>query len=74
MDKDTRKVLAAAEAQGFTWRTNRDGHPMVFLGAQYVTQFSGTPGDVRGIRNGIAAMRRHGFLWPPGRKPRKPGA
>lgn len=67
MDKDTRKVLAAAEKQGFTVRYTTDGHPMVYLGRTFVSKAAMTPGDRRGLRNLIAALRRHGFVWPPPR-------
>ncbi|MCV2395903.1 hypothetical protein OEB99_16430 [Actinotalea sp. M2MS4P-6] len=67
MDKDTRKVLREAERQGFTIRTTSDGHPMVYRGGVFVTKASTTPGDQRSLRNLIAALRRHGFVWPPRR-------
>ncbi len=67
MDKDTRKVLKAGEAQGFTWTRTASGHARVTKNGVYVTTFSGTPSDVKGFRNGVSAMRRHGFVWPPRR-------
>jgi hypothetical protein len=65
VDKDTRKVLKEASKQGFEVRQTTSQHPMVYLNGRFVAQFSGTPSDVRGLRNGIAALRRHGFRWPP---------
>lgn len=67
MDKDLRKILKEAEKQGFEVRTTTSGHPMVYRNGQFVTQSSKTPSDRRGIRNLIAALRRHGFQWPPKR-------
>lgn len=65
MDKDTRKVLAEAERQGFTVRITRKGHAQVRdADGQVVAVFSGTASDVRAIRNGIADLRRAGFVWP----------
>lgn len=69
MDSDTRRLLKAAEAQGFTWDLTTRNHPRVFApNGDFVTTFSGTSGDVRGFRNGLAAMRRAGFIWPPPRR------
>ena len=59
-DKDTR--------QGFDVRTTARGHAQVRNAVgEIVAVFSGTPGDVRALRNGIAALRRAGFVWPPKR-------
>lgn len=66
MDKDTRKVLAEAERQGFTVRITRRGHALVRdRDGIPIATFGGTTSDVRGLRNGIAALRRAGFVWPP---------
>lgn len=66
MDKDTRKVLDEAERQGFTFRTTTKGHAQVRkANGQVVAVFAGTASDVRAPRNGIAALRRAGFVWPP---------
>lgn len=67
MDKDTRKLLKAAEAQGFTWRLNASGHAMVYKNGGYVATFGGTISDVRGYRNNLAKLRRAGLVWPPKR-------
>jgi len=67
MDKDTRKVLKEAERQGFEVRISRTGHPMVYRDGTFVTKLASTPGDRRGLKNAIAALRRAGFVWPPRR-------
>lgn len=67
VDKDTRKVLREAERQGFEVRISRTGHPMVYRDGAFVAKAAGTPGDQRGLRNLIAALRRAGFAWPPRR-------
>jgi peptidoglycan/xylan/chitin deacetylase (PgdA/CDA1 family) len=67
MDKDTRKVLKEAEDQGFTVTRTSDNHPMIRMDGRFVATASSTPGDVRALRNLIAALRRHGFVWPPAR-------
>lgn len=67
MDKDTKKILKAARAAGFDVRRTSKGHYLVTLDGRGVTTFPGTASDRRGIRNGLAAMRRAGFEWPPRR-------
>lgn len=67
MDKDTRKILREAERQGFEVRTSKTGHPMVYRDGRFVSKAASTPGDVRGIKNLVAALRREGFAWPPRR-------
>lgn len=67
MEKDLRRVKEASETQGFTWDETKSGHPRVWKNGVFVTTFSKTPSDYRGHRNGIAAMRRAGFVWPPKR-------
>jgi hypothetical protein len=66
VDKDTKKVLAEAERQGFTVRTTSKGHAQVRdADGQIVAVFAGTGSDHRGLKNGIAQLRRAGFVWPP---------
>ena len=64
MDKDLRKVVKALEAQGFESRVSRKGHIIVTRKGRVVAVFSGTASDWRAMRNGIAAARRAGFVWP----------
>jgi hypothetical protein len=59
-------VLREAERQGFTVRVTTKGHSQVRTAdGQVVAVFAGTASDVRALRNGIAALRRAGFVWPP---------
>ncbi len=68
MDKDTRKVLAAAERQGFTIRYSAKGYPLIYnRDGTFVTKAAQTGSDRRGPKNLVAALRRHGFVWPPPR-------
>lgn len=67
VDKDTRKVLRAAEKQGFEVRTSAKGYPMIYRDGAFVTKAAQTGSDQRGLKNLIAALRRHGFQWPPPR-------
>lgn len=67
MNKDLKRILTAAQAQGFEVRYSSKGHPMIYKDGQFVTQSAATPSDWRGSRNLIAALRRFGFQWPPRR-------
>ena len=67
MDKDTRKVLDAAEKQGFTVTIKSNGHAEVRKNGAFVAVAAGTTSDHRSLKNLIAALRRHGFVWPPRR-------
>lgn len=67
MDKDMKKVIQALEDQGFEIRITARGHPAVYRDGRFVTTFSGTPSDRRGFKNGLAKVRRAGFIWPPKR-------
>jgi hypothetical protein len=65
VDKDTKKVLEEAERQGFTTRRTSRGHIQVRdQNGQIVAVFSGTASDHRALRNGIAQLKRAGFVWP----------
>lgn len=61
--KDTKKLLDALEAQGFTVRETRNNHVTVYKGHIWVTTFASTPSDARGATNSLAALRRAGFVW-----------
>lgn len=67
VDKDTRKLLAEAQRQGFEVRYSGKGYPLVYKGGVFVDKAAQTPSDHRGQKNFIAKMRRHGFQWPPKR-------
>ena len=65
MDKDMKKLLKAAEEQGFEWYTRKNGHIVVTLNGKFITEFGGTPGDKRSWLNSLAPLKRNGFQWPP---------
>jgi len=66
MDKDMKKLIQALEAQGYVVTYTRKGHPMVHTADRvFITTMASTPSERRGWRNAIAALRRHGFIWPP---------
>lgn len=66
VDKDTRKMLAEAERQGWQVVAGKAGHVKLYApdGATIVTMGS-TESDHRARANTIARMRRAGFKWPP---------
>jgi len=64
VDKDLRKVLEEAERQGFSVKRTRKGHYQVRNAENVVVAvFSGTASDHRSLRNGIAQLKRAGFIW-----------
>lgn len=68
MNKDTRKLLAEAERQGFTVKVSRKGYPMVYApDGTFVTKIAQTPSDRRGWQNALSALKRAGLRWPPKR-------
>jgi hypothetical protein len=65
MDKDTRKVVEALEAQGFEVKVTKKGHLKVTREGVMIAVLAGTASDWRSLRNGLSVLRRHGFRWPP---------
>lgn len=63
MDKDTRKIVKALEAQGFEVRATRKGHLQVKQNGRVIAVLSGTPSDHRSMGNALARLRRAGFQW-----------
>lgn len=65
MDKDLKRLLKEVEAQGFTVKFSKRGYPMVYkANGDFVAKLAQTPSDRRSWRNGIAALRRGGLVWP----------
>lgn len=68
MGDDFRKLLKAAEAQGFTVRRTTKNHWQVRnADGEIVAVIAGTPSDHRAWRNALGALRRAGLDWPPKR-------
>ncbi|KQP81551.1 hypothetical protein [Aeromicrobium sp. Leaf291] len=66
MNKDLKRLIKALEDAGYTVGKTKDGHPTIHApNGNWVTNFAGTPSDRRGWRNGLAALKRSGFKWPP---------
>ncbi len=61
MDKETKKLVSAAEKAGFDVRYTSDGHPMIFTAdGEYVTKMATSASDVCSIRNTLARIKRIG--------------
>jgi hypothetical protein len=62
-----RDIEDAARAQGFIVSRTKQGHPKFIPPdpSKEIVVFSGTPSDRRSIKNGLARLRRQGFVWPP---------
>lgn len=64
MSREVRQVIRAAARQGWAWRYTRGGHLRLESPEGALVFASATPSDKRGLRNTVARMRRHGFVWP----------
>lgn len=64
MHKDLRKLVKAAEAQGFTTRTARTNHVQFFAPGERraCACFASTPSDKRSWLNSLADLKRAGFV------------
>jgi hypothetical protein len=69
MALDLRSIEQAAQEQGYTVGRTKKNHPKFTPPdpTKEIVIFSGTPSDVRAIKNGLARLRRQGFVWPPPR-------
>ncbi|MER6522618.1 hypothetical protein ABT246_38030 [Streptomyces sp. NPDC001553] len=64
MQKDIKKLIKELKRQGFDVDTTTGNHSRVSLNGRFVTTLASTPSNVRGWKNAIAVLRRHGFAWP----------
>lgn len=63
-DKDFKKVIKAAEQQGWRCERTRNGHWRLYApDGKNIVHAAGTPSDRRGLDNTIAKMRQYGFVW-----------
>lgn len=64
LKKDLKRILEAAERQGWRVELERSGHYKLYApdGENIVTTGS-TPSKPSALRNLISLMRRHGFKW-----------
>lgn len=63
MNKDIRKLTRELRRQGFEVRATRRGHLAVSTSGQSIAVLAGTPSDWRSHRNGLARLRRAGFIY-----------
>lgn len=70
MNRDWKKLIEAAEDQGWTVeRTKRGAYKLVPPDVtKQIVFIHQTPSEVRAIRNKIAEMKRSGLIWPPPKK------
>lgn len=74
MDKDLKKLLEAAEAQGYEVRWHpKTGHPLVYREGRKITTFAGSPSDYRSFLNSLAPLKRDGFVPPNAKNQKKKG-
>ncbi|MDT8915807.1 hypothetical protein [Amycolatopsis sp. PS_44_ISF1] len=64
MDKATNVLLRQLKTQGFDVKRTRSLHYMIRKGGKFVTIIGSTPSEYRGRQNGLAALRRAGFVDP----------
>ena len=64
---DLRQIAKAAKEQGWREDRTKSGHPRFWPPdrTKKPCTFSGTPGDVRAIRNFLTCMKHSGLVWPP---------
>ena len=62
MKKELRKLSRELMSQGFTVRQTAKGHLAVYLEGLTVAVFAGTASDRRSHKNGLARLRRAGFI------------
>lgn len=66
--KDVAVLLKALREQGFEVKMGGRGHWKIYApDGHLITTLPASPGDVRGIRNATAVLRRAGLVWPPKR-------
>ena len=63
---DLRDIVKAAQDQGFRVEVNKKGHPTFYSPDKSISPVvaSGTPSDVRAIRNVLSELRRAGLIYP----------
>jgi hypothetical protein len=63
----TRKVIKAAADQGWTVELNKNNHLRFVPPCKNlpIVTSSGTPSDVRAVKNLISQLRHSGLIWPP---------
>ncbi len=64
MRKDLKRILKAAERQGWRVELQKSGHYKLYApDGENVVATGSTPGAASALRNLLARMRRYGFEW-----------
>jgi len=63
MNKDIRKLSRELNRQGFVVRVTKRGHLSIQRHGQTVAVLASTPSDWRSNLNGVARLRRSGFVY-----------
>ncbi len=64
MDKVVREIVKALGEQGFDVVETKNARLRVYLGSEYVGTIPMRFKSGRGLDNGLAPLRRAGFIWP----------
>jgi hypothetical protein len=67
MDKQVRVLVEEAQRQGWTARPTKKGWLLLAPDGVGMVTIHGTPSDSHWLGNAVSRMRKHGFVWPPGR-------
>ncbi len=62
---DFKKIVKAAREQEWKVERTQKGHWRLIPpdSSKQIVVFGGTPSDQRAIKNGLAVMKRQGFIW-----------
>jgi hypothetical protein len=64
MDKVVKEIVKALGEQGFDVIETKNSRLRVYLGPEYVTTLPTRFRAGTGLANGLAPLRRAGFIWP----------
>lgn len=61
MDKETKKLVKALEAEGYTFKACSSGHTQIFTpDGDFVSGLAGSPSEYRGWANTLSRIKRIG--------------
>lgn len=64
MDKVVKEIVRALGEQGFDVMETKNARLRVYLGSEYVGTIPMRFKGGTGLANGLAPLRRAGFIWP----------
>ena len=65
MDKVVKKIVEALDEQGFDVLEAKSGRLLVYREGVFISALPQRFKSGTGLDNGLAPLRRAGFLWPP---------